>query len=254
MKALSTLCLSLIAAALLAGPRCERLSFYDTGSLMRNIDKDLTSHVWTTGMLGKASKMYFQEDGSALVLPDGTSDVEIYTWDLESCSGQVYLRIFSRAGDEAFLVSPTCSGLCVSAEGKCAELLLTTDDEVSMERAEFLRLQLTGTWAFDPDRAGKRRGAMPFSLNLQADGTFVLNMGPDHYHTMQDGIWQVAPDGAYLILFTRVVDQGGVRFVAETVSIRSMDFEDLVVEGQGLPRVLKSCGGKQPLYLTKETA
>jgi hypothetical protein len=122
---------------------------------------------------------------------------------------------------------------------------------VSVERYNFVRSQISGTWKYEPSRKDARNGPDAFSLTFNTDGTFSLAHGPDNYHSALEGSWELAPDGTYVIISTRH-DRGGREYdIPESLAIQSIDYEDLVIESKSLPQILEKCTMKHPLYLSK---
>jgi len=252
MKTLSSLCLMLaVVLSLDAAPECERLSYYDTGDLRMSFQRDLVSHVWTSNVLGAAATLYFQEDGSLIVVPESTSRIESYLWDVAIQDGQAMLQIIQPDGKLIFGTAPTCSGLCISQAGKCVMMFAGEAEDLSVEHELFLETQLSGTWKYTSGRVNKRSMPLEFTLTLNADGTFTMASGPDSYHSLREGVWQVTPDGEYLILFTSMDGNSGPYYAAEYIPIRSVDFEDLVIGSGQIPKFLDQNNRKHALFLSK---
>jgi len=252
MKTLSSFCLMMVVAlSAAASTECDRLAFYDTGDLRLSFERDLISHAWKSQMLGSAATLYFQEDGSLIVVPEETSRVLSYLWDIGIQDGQALLQIVQPDGKLVFGAAPTCSGLCVSQGGKCVMMFTSEGSELSIEHQNFLRSQLIGTWTYAPHLSNKRKISSEFTLTLGGEGAFTIASGPDSYHSAQEGVWQLTPDGEYLILFTRMEGNAGIYFAAEYIAIRSVDFEDLVIDSAQMPRLLDQSKKKQPLFLSK---
>jgi hypothetical protein len=254
MKTLSSIALVLfLASSLSASPRCERLTYYDLHNLKASFELDLVSNAWRTSMLGTMSTLYFQEDGLVIVIPAALEKVETYLWSLVVDRGHALLSFFSPTHEKAFLIAPTCNGISALANGRNISMNVSSVEEMDGLKQEFLRSQLTGTWHSAIKKSPNAQIA-PFSLALNADGTFILGTGPDKYHTEHEGIWHVSPDGQYLILNTRVYSDEKEHYVAEVISLKSVDFEDMVIKAQSLPRALEVYRGKEDLYLSKSKA
>ena len=201
-------------------------------------------------MLGTMSTLYFQEDGLVIVIPATLEKVETYLWSLIVDRGHALLSFFSPTHEKAFLIAPTCSGITALSNGRNISMNITSVPEITDFQQKFMQTQLTGTWHYEIDKSSNSNAA-PFSLSLNADGTFVLGTGPDKYHTEHEGIWLISPDGQYLILNTHVYSDQKENYVAEVISLKSVDFEDMVIEAQSLPRALEIYRGKDMLYLSK---
>jgi hypothetical protein len=252
MKTLFSFCLILaVIGTIGASPACERLAHYDAQNLQKSFMQDLVSNVWNTTVLGDEATLYFAPDGSLLAIPSLDSRVEEFHWSVEVHEGQGLLYIVKPTDLRVFSLAPTCSGLCVSEGGSCSMMTVDSDHSISEERYNFVRSQLFGTWKYAPSRKDARTGPDAFSLTLKNDGTFLLATGPDDYHSSMEGSWELAPDGTYLIISTRH-DRGGQEFyVPESLTIQSIDYEDLVIDSETLPQILEKSTMKQPLYLSK---
>jgi hypothetical protein len=254
MKSLTTtLILTSFVVSLFATSRCERLADYDMGNLHYSFTRDLLSHVWKTGMLGEMSSLYFQEDGLVLAKPVGTERVDSYLWSLAVNAGEASLTVFSPTEEKKFVISPTCNGISAALHGKSTPMLISDDVLIQEVELDFLSTQLTGTWQYRTERSGKTAPS-GFSMSLKSDGTFRLNTGPDIYHNVQDGVWQISPDGQYLILSTQMYVGENLKYVAETLRLKSVDFEDMVIDAEHLPRFLQEYSGKRLLYLARARA
>ncbi len=258
MKAITGIfCALFLSLALTAGGTCDRLALYDNGNLQLSYEQDLTTHVWRSGLLGSMSTLYFRDDGLVLVISDNASRAETYTWDVQVDDGRPMLRFFSRNGEKQYCVSPVCSGLSVSIDGKGRTMLFSEEDAINDSKVRMMQSMLTGTWKYQP--APREKNSMspltlPFSLSLLTDGTFVLAMEPDTEHSTCQGVWQVSADGDYLVLYMQSYRNGKMEYIPETMPLRSFDFEDLVVAAGPLPRALSAWRGSQPLYLSKDNS
>jgi len=236
-----------------AGARCERLESYDMTNLRASFEQDLLTHVWRTSVLGDVSNLYFQDDGIVLVVSTGSEAVDSYLWSVTDDKGQNVLAFYSPAGNKEFSIAPTCNGISAAAHGKSTPLAISTDEMLSIKQLDFLRLQLAGTWYAETSRS-RGVNSVPFSIALNQDGTFTMTNGPDTYHARQEGIWQLSQDGQFLILHTPQYIGDEKKYVAESIRLRSVDFEDMVIDAEILPRELKQYSGKQLIYLTKARA
>ena len=254
MKTLASLVIALsLALSLSADPKCERLAFYDMANLKASFEKDLVSNIWRTNLLGSLSTLYFQDDGLVIVIPAALQKVQTYMWSVEVADGRALLAFFGPSTAKEFMIAPTCSGISATGQGKSTSLLVSAETQMSEAQQDFLRAQLLGFWHY---RIEKSRKAYPaqFSLSLLNDGTFRMKTGPDHYHSTYDGVWQMSTDGQYLILYTRVLIGQKEHYVPESISLKSVDFEDMVIDAKSLPRALEAYRGKDQLYLSKARA
>lgn len=253
MKTYSSIVFALfLAVSVSAEPKCERLEFYDLGNLQASFEQDLTSNVWRSGILGTQSTLYFGPDGMILAIPDDGSRAENYTWSVIVEDDKALLHVYSHEGAQKYSLAPTCSGLSVNGRGKAMTMEVGNKKQISDATMRFMESRLAGTWEYLPEKGAGPKNARSFTLILNEDGTFKLAQWPDTYHSQKDGIWQLSPDGEYLILFTRMYLNGKERYVAESIQLFSLDFEDLVINGQKLPGSISENTNKQPLYLSKQ--
>ena len=254
MKTFTSIAILLSFATIVsASPKCERLAFYDMTNLQASFERDLVSNIWNTNLLGAASTVYFTSDGNVTVISPTWKKIETYTWSLCVENGRAMLSLKNDSERKDFVISPTCGGLSVSANGKSASMLVNEEVRVSDADVSFLEKQLTGIWNYRVDLTKKGYPAQ-FALFLRKDGTFILKIGPDKFHSVQQGMWQVTADGRYLVLNTKQYIHGEPQFVAEAINLKSVDFEDMVINAKNLPRALGAYQGKQPLYLSKARA
>jgi hypothetical protein len=66
-----------------------------------------------------------------------------------------------------------------------------------------------------------------------------------------EGTWQLAPDGEYLVIFTKQYGKEQIKYIPESLAILSIDYEDLVLDSQRMPRILEKGSMKESLYLSK---
>lgn len=254
MKTLSSILVILsLTVSLFAAPRCERLEFYDMDNLHASFENDLLSNVWQTNILGSMSNLYFEDDGLVTAVPVGTERVESYMWSLVTNQGTASLSLFSPTTEKEFIISPTCNGLSAMSHGKSTPMLISAEVRMTDTELEFVRAQLTGTWHYHAQESETTHPAQS-SMTLSNDGTFNLRTGPDSYHSVHEGVWQISQDGRYLILYTQMYIGQERKYVAESIRLKSFDFEDMVIDAQSLPRALQQYSGKQVLYLEKARA
>jgi hypothetical protein len=240
-----------ITGAAIAEPACDRLTHYNSNDLQESFEHDLFSNVWSTTALGPEATLYFQEDGTMLAMPSANASVAQYSWNIEIYEGQAHLYLATSHGMKMFTLAPTCSGLCVSDGGKCMMMSVSTQKKISAERLKFIRSQISGTWKYEPSRKAARKGPAGFTLTLGKDGTFAISTGPDSYHSVLEGTWQLAPDGEYLVIFTKQYGKEQIKYIPESLAILSIDYEDLVLDSQRMPRILEKGSMKESLYLSK---
>jgi hypothetical protein len=251
MKTLTSLlfCLCITASAM-AMEKCERLAFYDMRDITASIEKDLLSHTWKSGMLGYPSTLFFRNDGSVLDIATSDEKVNTWLWTITDGLCGTELRLYRPDDERRFAIAPTCSGISASANGKVSSMLPGSERRKSEQELDFLKTRLTGTWKCDKSKSHKAVLSQ-FHLTLQGDGTFGLKPGPDLEHSAQKGFWQLSDDGAYLILHTLVYMHNKEHYIAETISLKSVDFEDMVIATHTLPRALGAYEGRKDLYLAK---
>jgi len=254
MRTLSTiLVITSFALSLSASPKCERLELYDFSNLRQSFERDLLSSIWRSSLLGTTSTLYFQEDGVVIAVPVNQERVQTYLWSLSVMEDQAILSLVSSEMERTFFIAPTCNGISALSGGKLSLLTAMEANFISEANRNFMRTQLTGFWICQV-RKSKKLPAGDFSLALHQDGSFEVSAGPDSFHTSHKGFWQLSPDGQYLILHTRVLIDSSEHFVAEYVNLKSVDFEDMVIGAQVLPRVLSTYCGNNLLYLEKVKA
>lgn len=254
MKTLSTiLFISSFALSISASPKCERLELYDFANLRESFEHDLMSGVWRTNLLGITSTLYFQADGMVISIPVNQERVETYLWSVNVEEDQAILSLLGPDTDRKFFIAPTCSGISAVAGGRATQM--TALDVKLLTEAErgFIQIQLAGTWDCNI-RKSHRAKASDFSISLHQDGSFAIQTNPDPFHSSHDGLWQLSPDGQYLILHLRVLIGSHAHFVTEYLNLKSVDFEDMVIGAEILPRVLNAHHGKDLLYLEKVKA
>jgi hypothetical protein len=222
-------------------------------NLKASFEQDLISNAWRTSLLGTLSTLYFQEEGLVLVIPSALQKVETYMWSVIVEEGRALLSFISPNVEKEFMIAPTCNGISAMSNGKSSSMAISTAEDMTDVQLEFLRTQLTGTWFYKLDKSPKSHPSQ-FSIALNADGTFNLRVGPDNFHSVQDGIWRTSPDGQYLVLHTRVYIDQKEHYIAEAISLKSIDFEDMVIGAKSLPRALEAYGGKDLLFLSKARA
>lgn len=246
--------LSALTGSLLASPKCERLAIYDRGNVLSNMTYDLTSQVWKSDILGTSATLYFNSDGVLMALPDAPGGrITSYLWSVSStCCSAAMLTIGDASAESYFILSPTCSGIATMDDIGRQSALVQAHGQLTQVQLVFLRDQLQGTWHYSGAKSRKGHPSA-FALCLNADGSFQLKMAPDMFHTAQTGIWQLSPDGQYLLLYTQLYLGDRKRYVAEAINLRSADYEDMVIDARSLPRVLREHAGKQALYLSKVT-
>lgn len=242
-----------LSANLSASPKCDRLELYDFSNLKYSFERDLLSSVWRSSLLGSSSTLYFQEDGLVIAVPVNQERVRTYLWSLKIEDDQTILSLLSPDMEKKYAIAPTCNGISASAGGKLSLLTVMEANVISESNREFMHTQLAGTWDYQA-RKSKKSPASDFSLSLHLDGTFEISTGPDSFHTSNHGFWQLSPDAHYLILHTRVLSDTSEHFVAEYLDLKSVDFEDMVIGAQVLPRVLSAYRGKDLLYFGKVKA
>jgi hypothetical protein len=253
MKSLIGLLLLAVGVPLFGNSPCDRLENYDMRNLKTSVEQDLNAHVWQSALPGKLARLYFQEDGIVLVVPEEEARVESYTWEIIDDDGQVILRLFSQNGEQTFALAPTCNGLIAVMGARAIPMVLDADHQVSEAIVGAMESQIIGTWNLVSKRKA-RSNPGDLSLRLNTDGTFHLTAGPDVEHSSQEGIWQLAPDGSALILFTKVYIDGHLRYMPEAIDIVQLDYEDMALSTKQLPRILKEYGHLSNLYLSKNLA
>jgi hypothetical protein len=254
MKTFTTVFLALVlTASLFASPHCDRLAMYDMENLRASFEQDLVSHVWRTGILGSTANLYFQENGLVTAIPASQDKVDTYTWALADNEGMITLSFYRSSGVKSFVVSPTCDGIATTIRGKAARMLISEEAYLSDTEQEFLLKQITGTWHYIPVKSEKIYQG-PLTLTFASDGTFMMQSGPDTFHSDRDGVWHLSNDGNYLILYSRIESSEKTRLVPEVISIKSLDFEDMVIDAKHLPRTMQQYEGRDPLYMSKVRA
>jgi hypothetical protein len=215
-------------------------------NLVESFECDLRSNAWKTNLLGVASTLYFQEDGILIAIPEGLQDVQTFMWSLSTDVCRTLLSICDHQFSRSYIIAPTCSGISATANGKSASMIPEITECLSVQRLDFLRKQLTGVWNY---QASKTKKGYPAQLNLSLadDGSFSIAAGPDQFHSIQQGMWQVSPDGQFLVLYSLI--EGS--YEAEAINLRSVDFEDMVIDAESLPRSLEPYKSKRPLFLSK---
>jgi hypothetical protein len=243
-----------LSISLFAAQRCERLEFYDMDHLQTSFEQDLLSNIWRTNLLGNMSNLYFQDDGLVIAVPVGSEAVESYLWSLvTTVEGQTTLSLYNPTVEKTFVISPTCNGISATAHGRSTQILISSVERLSAMQLDFMRLQLTGTWYYDP-LSSEKTIAAGFSITLNANGTCMLQMGPDSYHSICEGVWRLSQDGRYLILYSEMYVGQEKKYIAESINLYSVDFEDMVIDAAMLPRALQQYQSKQMLYLIKARA
>lgn len=254
MKAFSLTFLTLtIITSLAASPRCARLDLYDIRDLRASIEKDLISNVWKSAILGAESTMYFKDDGLVITVATSGHLMHTYLWSVTLQDNLAVLTVSDPGSRAEFIVAPTCNGISAQREGKLHSLQLSEDVQITPEQHAFLRSQLPGRWHY---RSNATRKAYPagFTISLIKDGSFKMMSAPDTYHSAVHGIWHLSPDGKFLILYTEVNTEDSRKFVPEVIRLKSVDFEDMVIGGENLPRALQPYDGQREIFLSKARA
>ena len=256
MKTLTSISIILGFVALTAGSvhaKCERLELYDLSNLQASMEQDLMSNAWRSNLLGTPSNLYFQEDGLLVAIPEGSGKITTYIWSLHAIHGSARLSLMTPEMDMAFWIAPTCNGLSASSDEKSVQMFISSEEQFSDARHNFLKRQLSGIWHYRNDKSTKSHKA-GFSISLHDDGTFSLKTSPDKYHSTNEGVWQITADGQYLILSTYGFVGQKKQYISEAIAVRSVDFEDMVIDARTLPRALEAYEGRQPLYVSKARA
>lgn len=231
--------------------KCDRLVSYDFGIVKESVEADLINGTWTTDLMGNPSSMYFHADGSVETFRKGKKKdfVQIATWDVRMVAGEVILNLTARDGAVRTLrINPTCEGFAaMDAFGAATDLYKVEDYNPYVHHQ--IKRQITGDWSTTAQ--SDLNAARTIQWHFAADGTFELAVGPDLYHSAHQGVWDVAPTGDYIILyFTRRENPESV-YATELLKLRSVDYEDLVLDASFMPRMLAEFANGKTLHFEK---
>lgn len=232
-----------IAVSSSAVAECTRQTEYPLKYITDSIKKDLISAAWTTDVLGVEADVFFHADGLAESIHTSgrTAEVQFLQWDVTMVDGGAILAISAPDGtSKSLLISPTCEGFVASdAFGVKTHILMYARE--TSARLEMTRSQMAGVWK----SIRKSTGTRDVQWGLKCDGTFTLAVAPDMYHAAHQGVWDITSDGQYLLLyFTRDANPESV-YATEIARIKSVDFEDLLLDVQDLSIVFGNLQAKE---------
>ncbi|MDX1408426.1 MAG: hypothetical protein R3330_09845 [Saprospiraceae bacterium] len=243
-------CTAAFATGTLA-EKCDRLVSYDLGIVKESVEADLINGTWTTDLNGNPSSMYFHADGSVETFrKDRKKDiVEVATWEVRMESGEMILTLTAPDGtSRSMRINPTCEGFAaMDAFGSAVDLYKVNDYNQYVHHQ--IKRQITGEWSAMAQ--SDLNVARNIHWDFAADGTFELAVGPDAYHSTHQGVWDVAPTGEYIILYFTNRDNPESVYAMELLKVRSVDFEDLVLDGKFMPRMLAEFANGKTMHFEK---
>jgi hypothetical protein len=201
-----------------------------------SIAEDLIGSAWTTDVLGADAEVFFHQDGILEYIQTDTKSpkLEFMQWEVRIVDGTAVLSVSANNGSSrSLLIRPICEGFTASnAFGIETEILMQAKQRSG--KLDLTRDKMTGVWKSSAKRS---TGMRDLKWDLKSDGTFTLAVAPDMYHATHQGVWDITSDGQYLLLyFTRDNNPENV-YTREIVRIKSVDFEDLVLDVHDLPMI-----------------
>jgi hypothetical protein len=234
------------------GEKCDRLEMYDLYITRDNIEADLISGVWETNLIAPGSKLFFQEDGIVQIVSPGYPEngISIETWNVQKMDSHFVLTISSETGNiTTAKLYPTCEGFSIRSTNTTSmamtKLKLDTRKLVQSARSE-----MQGVWDIIAETMPENPRSLKWSF--KGDGTFALYMSPDLFHTIYQGIWDIAPDGEHIILYFTRSENSDEVYSKEIVKINNLDYEDLVLSGEALAKLTGQADGMTKVYFEKE--
>lgn len=233
--------------------KCDRLIFYDRGIVKESIEADLTDGTWTTDLLGNPGSMYFHADGSVETFRKDKNKktvVQIDTWEIQVYDGQTILKLTAPDGTtRALRINPTCDGFAaIDGFGGATDLYKQGNYNALLHQQT--KRQLIGNWSAVAQSDLNIHRAIQWHFN--EDGTFEFAVAPDLYHSAHHGIWDLSPNGEYIMLYFTNRDDPEAVFVTELLRVRSVDFEDLVLDAKLLPRPLAEFTSNKAVHFEKD--
>lgn len=228
--------LGILSTGLMA-EKCERLITYSGKYIADSIADDLESSLWSSDLLGDKATLFFFEQGVAesIQVSGDEPHIKVMSWNVHMCDGQAILTLSAPDGSSrSFLIDPTCDGFAVrDAFGRRPHYL--NQEAYGSGQQTLTRNQIIGTWRTEDSNARKMR---EMSWNFDKDGTFSIAVAPDMYHAVHQGVWDISNDGQYLILYFMHADNPESVYTAELIAIKSVDFEDMIIDGSTLPAII----------------
>ncbi len=230
--------------------RCKRIQLIGP----ENLAQDLKTHIWEISSDRGKSLAYFNADQTAVTIPAGsrTGAARSMTWAVGGTDLIPMLILEDEEGWQSYIIAPTCDGL-VALSGMEGVMRLNVHREISVSQTAMLRDQMVGHWQTTPGNNNRKNGRHGADVRMifKADGTYALSAGPDHYHSVHQGRWDISADGEYLFLYKESGLPGGPKYILESVRIVALDYEDMVIDTKKLPRILGEYEGRNTMYLAR---
>ena len=244
---LSLLVFSTIATA----NTCDRLMDYEYGFVKSSIESDLVDGLWSANFASEPGTMFFYEDGLVEVVNHKSSELPygLFYWDVQLSDKQPVLNISGLDGTiHKLRLYPTCDGFVVMDRCGSTSQLIKLQEEPTLQYNQTKR-QLSGTWSIITP--GDYDIGREIVWTFNDDGTFTLAVAPDLYHASHRGVWDVTPSGEHIILYFAHQKSPETVYAAELLKVKSVDFEDLLLDGSTMPRMLDEFEANRTLHFEK---
>lgn len=230
--------------------------------LEKQLEADLLSGIWTKTTYTEQEKtvktsLQFNTAGLVGILSECTSGCEHFDnriWHVEVRDGQTYL-VFTNVNAEkenTYLVKQTCKGLTMT---NTANQEVTNLDYTPVQMARQMKLTtntLKGNWKtfVTPEDMPAAKGAF-LQYELKSDGSLVKTFGGKKIKSVvQNGYWQVSPDGEHLMM--HIADEYN-HYTTVAADVSYLAFDELVLGDIPTTSEVEAqyCGDLESFYFHK---